>query len=264
MSLATRCTSCGTVFRVVQDQLKVSEGWVRCGRCDAVFNALEGLFDLGRDTPPEWTGDPAPVLSARRAGHGSSRGSRPRRRDRFRSGRLPRPPRRRTAAPGDEKGHSSSFPSTAPAAFQDLLADPIDAHLFRKRGPVVRRQGRRTRPARVLRRPLRLRPVRRELRRRRYRCRDVDERRRRPAARERPRTARLPAPRRKEGPLAQRPGASRARRRERARDPAAAAAGRATSSATPSPPAGPAPGPCWPAGADWPTARSRRRAGSTR
>lgn len=52
MSLATRCTSCGTVFRVVQDQLKVSEGWVRCGRCEQVFNALEGLFDLERDTPP--------------------------------------------------------------------------------------------------------------------------------------------------------------------------------------------------------------------
>jgi predicted Zn finger-like uncharacterized protein len=48
MSLATRCTSCGTVFRVVQDQLKVSEGWVRCGQCSAVFNALDGLFDLGR------------------------------------------------------------------------------------------------------------------------------------------------------------------------------------------------------------------------
>ena len=48
MSLATRCTSCGTAFRVVQDQLKVSEGWVRCGRCDVVFNALEGLFDLER------------------------------------------------------------------------------------------------------------------------------------------------------------------------------------------------------------------------
>jgi predicted Zn finger-like uncharacterized protein len=52
VSLATRCTSCGTVFRVVQDQLKVSEGWVRCGRCEQVFNALEGLFDLERDTPP--------------------------------------------------------------------------------------------------------------------------------------------------------------------------------------------------------------------
>jgi len=54
MSMATRCTSCGTIFRVVQDQLKVSEGWVRCGRCDAVFNALEGLFDLERETPPPW------------------------------------------------------------------------------------------------------------------------------------------------------------------------------------------------------------------
>jgi len=53
MSLATRCTACGTVFRVVQDQLKVSEGWVRCGRCSEVFNALEGLFDLERDTPPD-------------------------------------------------------------------------------------------------------------------------------------------------------------------------------------------------------------------
>ena len=60
MSLATRCTACGTVFRVVQDQLKVSEGWVRCGRCKEVFNALEGLFDLEREAPPEW---PAPAGS---------------------------------------------------------------------------------------------------------------------------------------------------------------------------------------------------------
>jgi predicted Zn finger-like uncharacterized protein len=52
MSLATRCPACGTVFRVVQDQLKVSEGWVRCGRCSEVFNALEGLFDLARDSGP--------------------------------------------------------------------------------------------------------------------------------------------------------------------------------------------------------------------
>jgi predicted Zn finger-like uncharacterized protein len=63
MSLATRCASCGTVFRVVQDQLKVSEGWVRCGRCDQVFNALEGLFDLDRDLPPDWDEPPvsAPI-----------------------------------------------------------------------------------------------------------------------------------------------------------------------------------------------------------
>ena len=66
MSLATRCTSCGTVFRVVQDQLKVSEGWVRCGRCDEVFNAIEGLFDLERDAPPNWkppVAPPAPLAA---------------------------------------------------------------------------------------------------------------------------------------------------------------------------------------------------------
>ena len=38
---------------MVQDQLKVSEGWVRCGRCNEVFNAIEGLFDLERDMPPD-------------------------------------------------------------------------------------------------------------------------------------------------------------------------------------------------------------------
>ena len=60
MSLATRCTSCETVFRVVQDQLKVSEGWVRCGRCDAVFNALESLFDLDYEA----RSNPAPTALA--------------------------------------------------------------------------------------------------------------------------------------------------------------------------------------------------------
>lgn len=54
MNLATRCTACGTMFRVVQDQLKVSEGWVRCGRCQTVFNAQESLFDLDNETPPPW------------------------------------------------------------------------------------------------------------------------------------------------------------------------------------------------------------------
>ncbi len=49
MSLATRCPACGTVFRVVRDQLKVSEGWVRCGRCSEVFNAGERLFELEQD-----------------------------------------------------------------------------------------------------------------------------------------------------------------------------------------------------------------------
>ncbi|MBT9502058.1 MAG: DUF3426 domain-containing protein [Burkholderiaceae bacterium] len=60
MSLATRCTACGTVFRVVQDQLKVSEGWVRCGRCAEVFDAREQLFDLEREAPPPWPRPPEP------------------------------------------------------------------------------------------------------------------------------------------------------------------------------------------------------------
>jgi len=69
MSLATRCFACGTVFRVVQDQLKVSEGWVRCGRCNEVFNALESLFDLERDSPPEWSpGEPAMARAAVESG----------------------------------------------------------------------------------------------------------------------------------------------------------------------------------------------------
>jgi len=66
MSMATRCVACGTIFRVVQDQLKVSEGWVRCGRCNEVFNALEGLFDLEREAPPPWTPRPAEAPSPTR------------------------------------------------------------------------------------------------------------------------------------------------------------------------------------------------------
>jgi predicted Zn finger-like uncharacterized protein len=56
MSLATRCPACGTVFRVVQDQLRVSEGWVRCGRCAEVFNAVENLVDLELESPPARSG----------------------------------------------------------------------------------------------------------------------------------------------------------------------------------------------------------------
>lgn len=54
MSLATRCTACGTVFRIVEDQLRVSDGWVRCGRCSEIFDARELLFDIERDAPPPW------------------------------------------------------------------------------------------------------------------------------------------------------------------------------------------------------------------
>ena len=45
MSLITSCPNCGTMFRVVPDQLKISEGWVRCGHCSEVFDATAHLTD---------------------------------------------------------------------------------------------------------------------------------------------------------------------------------------------------------------------------
>lgn len=46
MSLITRCPACGTLFKVVADQLKVSQGWVRCGQCAEVFDAQLHLQSL--------------------------------------------------------------------------------------------------------------------------------------------------------------------------------------------------------------------------
>lgn len=39
MSLITRCPTCETLFKVVPDQLRISDGWVRCGQCDDIFDA---------------------------------------------------------------------------------------------------------------------------------------------------------------------------------------------------------------------------------
>lgn len=38
-ALITRCPVCATMFKVVPDQLRVSEGWVRCGHCGEIFDA---------------------------------------------------------------------------------------------------------------------------------------------------------------------------------------------------------------------------------
>ena len=73
MALITRCPVCGTVFKVVPDQLRISEGWVRCGQCAEVFDASgdlqqsnaehQGVQPLAPlpDVPPELT-VPASVL----------------------------------------------------------------------------------------------------------------------------------------------------------------------------------------------------------
>ena len=40
MSQTARCPACETMFKVVADQLKIAQGWVRCGQCGEVFDAL--------------------------------------------------------------------------------------------------------------------------------------------------------------------------------------------------------------------------------
>lgn len=46
MSLVTSCPDCATTFKVVRDQLRISDGWVRCGRCSHVFDASLDLREL--------------------------------------------------------------------------------------------------------------------------------------------------------------------------------------------------------------------------
>ena len=61
MSLATRCPHCNTAFRLVRDQLLLSQGWVRCGRCGEAFNAAERQFTF--DAAPGGV-DPSSRVSA--------------------------------------------------------------------------------------------------------------------------------------------------------------------------------------------------------
>ena len=71
MSQITRCPSCATTFKVVADQLRISDGWVRCGQCKEVFDASEHLLQpepapllpempLGDPGPPEGHAADAP------------------------------------------------------------------------------------------------------------------------------------------------------------------------------------------------------------
>lgn len=52
MSQITRCPACSTYFKVVSDQLRVSQGWVRCGRCAQVFDGAEHLCELPSEPDP--------------------------------------------------------------------------------------------------------------------------------------------------------------------------------------------------------------------
>ncbi|AXS81174.1 DUF3426 domain-containing protein [Dechloromonas sp. HYN0024] len=48
--MRTRCPACTTVFRVTSEQLRLRAGKVRCGHCQAVFNAFDEL--VSEDNQP--------------------------------------------------------------------------------------------------------------------------------------------------------------------------------------------------------------------
>ena len=62
MSLITRCTACGTSFKVVPDQLKIGDGWVRCGQCNTVFDASAQLQEVPADPVQAPAPAPAPIF----------------------------------------------------------------------------------------------------------------------------------------------------------------------------------------------------------
>jgi predicted Zn finger-like uncharacterized protein len=64
MSLLTRCPACATYFRVVPDQLRISEGWVKCGRCSDIFDASQHLQEVSEDQVVQ---EAAPVTAAQAA-----------------------------------------------------------------------------------------------------------------------------------------------------------------------------------------------------
>lgn len=59
MSQTTRCPHCATTFRVVADQLRIGQGWVRCGQCKQVFDATEQLQALAPEPPLSASPPPA-------------------------------------------------------------------------------------------------------------------------------------------------------------------------------------------------------------
>jgi len=61
MSFLSRCPACATTFRVVDDQLKLANGWVRCGACQHVYDALPSLHH--EPAAPDAPAVPVPVAT---------------------------------------------------------------------------------------------------------------------------------------------------------------------------------------------------------
>ena len=61
--MLTRCPHCATTFRVTPEQLKARRGKVRCGKCRAIFNALESLEEEAPVKAAAWE-PPEPAVPA--------------------------------------------------------------------------------------------------------------------------------------------------------------------------------------------------------
>lgn len=66
--MQTTCPECRTVFRVSQEHLGLRRGLVRCGKCNAVFNAYDTLLaeleEAPIPAPPEGLPDRQPLIDA--------------------------------------------------------------------------------------------------------------------------------------------------------------------------------------------------------
>lgn len=63
MSQTTRCPACETMFKVVADQLKIAQGWVRCGQCGEIFDASGPLLSDQTAASAELTSAPVSLAS---------------------------------------------------------------------------------------------------------------------------------------------------------------------------------------------------------
>lgn len=138
MNLATRCLSCGTVFRVGQAQLLASEGWVRCGRCDGVFNAAEVLFDIDSGAPMQLAQSPAGAPAGDPAADLEGAAPVPAPRQAQRDGPAPRayPDEPLLRAPSRMADDAADETQDEPIVITDHVAPPAPPDWRRGDGPV--------------------------------------------------------------------------------------------------------------------------------
>jgi predicted Zn finger-like uncharacterized protein len=136
MSLITQCPACATMFKVVPDQLRISDGWVRCGQCDEVFDANAHLYP-DPDIAPQPTVEPiAPPVDP----EGSWAAS-------LRFASQDAEASAAASLPDAERSATDSVVVAEPAAvaetpfFEDLPAPALDPFLDHRPGEMVEARG---------------------------------------------------------------------------------------------------------------------------